>query len=236
MCLVSYVPIGKNDFCISSNRDESPSRATTQIQEEKLELDTIFYPADIKGGSWIIASWSKRSICLLNGAFVNHRYKGNYKYSRGILMKQFFEYDTSADFIQKISLDGIEPFTMIIRDHKNLFELRWDDHLKHVKILDIHKPYVWSSCTLYSEDAISRRESWFMDNLNNTEKLNAQSIINIHKSGGIKDRANGFLMNREDRVRTISISQILSVGLNYKLIHIPIEIEKQNPIIKEIHD
>lgn len=236
MCLVSYVPLSGNDYCISSNRDESPYRAAYQVQEESTESDKIFYPADTKGGSWIIASFSKRSICLLNGAFSNHKYKGNYKYSRGILMKQFFDYKDAPDFIENISLHGIEPFTMIIRDDKLLFELRWDEYIKHIKTLDTSESYVWSSCTLYNDEAVERRSEWFNDKLKKLDLVSAESIIDIHKTGGKNDRSNGFLMNREDRVRTISISQISSVNLQYKLTHIPLEDESHDPIVKYIHD
>jgi len=70
MCLVSYIPLAGNQFCITSNRDEAPARAAYAIQEEKIGEETIYYPADTKGGSWIVVSASGRAICLLNGGWV----------------------------------------------------------------------------------------------------------------------------------------------------------------------
>ncbi len=229
MCLVSYIPLGENQFCITSNRDEAPARAAYAIQTEQLGSETIYYPADTKGGSWIIVSDKGRSICLLNGAFDKHERNLPYRLSRGVIMKQYFEYVTAVDFLEQINLNGIEPFTMVIADADYLFELRWDEEVKHIKTLDRTTSYVWSSCTLYDDEAIKQRSEWFHQELEKTTAHSPTTIVDIHKVGGAKDRSIGFLMNWDDRVRTISISQI-KIADSIELLHIPLEDTTVDPI------
>jgi uncharacterized protein with NRDE domain len=234
MCLVSYIPIGNNHFCITSNRDEAPARAAYDVQTEKVGEETIYYPADTKGGSWIIVSDKGRAICLLNGAFVKHKRNLPYRQSRGVVMKQYFQYDSAPDFLEQINLNGIEPFTMVIADQQYLFELRWDEEVKHIKTLDRAEAYVWSSCTLYGNEAIRQRSVWFYKELNKVERHSPETIVNIHRAGGEKDRSIGFLMNWDDQVRTISISQIKSSN-SLELLHIPLEAQTLEPIHKLIY-
>ena len=144
-------------------------------------------------------------------------------------MKQYFEYDNAVDFLEQINLNGIEPFTMVIADATYLFELRWDEEVKHIKTLDRATAYVWSSCTLYDDKAIEQRREWFHQELDKTATHSPTSIVDIHKVGGAKDRSIGFLMNWDDRVRTISISQI-KIADSIELLHIPLEDTTVDPI------
>jgi len=67
-----------------------------------------------------------------------------------------------------------------------------------------------------------------------SDTINPESIVNVHKAGGEKDRSIGFLMNWDDRVRTISISQIHSAAES-RLLHIPLEDTSVEPISKIIN-
>lgn len=234
MCLVSYIPLSGNEYCITSNRDEAPARAAHQIQEEAIGEHKIFYPADTLGGSWIVSSENKRSVCLLNGAFKRHERRLPYRMSRGVMMKEFFQYPNAVDFLEDFDFRRIEPFTMVIAEPKYLFEFRWDGEIKHIQSLQRDQSYVWSSCTLYDDDAIEKRKNWFREELDNIDNLSPELIVNIHKAGGEKDRSIGFLMNWDDRVRTISISQIHSSDQS-KLLHIPLEDTSVEPISKNIY-
>lgn len=229
MCLVSYIPLDDHNYCITSNRDEAPARAAYQIMEETLNGQSIYYPADTLGGSWIIRSSSRRSICLLNGAFVRHERQLPYRLSRGVMMKQFFDYENAVDFLEQYDFNRIEPFTMVIAEPKYLFELRWDGEIKHIKQLSRSDIYVWSSCTLYLDDAIAQRKDWFFNEIQKVGTLNPSKIIQVHMAGGEKDRSIGFLMNWGDRVRTISISQIIDQPIS-ELLHIPLEDKSVEPI------
>jgi len=234
MCLVSYIPLPGNEYCITSNRDETPARAAYNIQEEKIGDVKVYYPADTLGGSWIISADNKRSVCLLNGAFIRHERQLPYRMSRGLVMKEFFEYSTAVDFLEQFDCRRIEPFTMLIAEPNYLFELRWDAEIKHITTLNRDQFYVWSSCTLYDASAIEKRKQWFTEELEQCENLNPDTIVNIHMAGGEKDRSIGFLMNWEDRVRTISISQIYS-GSKPSLLHIPLEDTSVEPIRQNIY-
>lgn len=234
MCLVSYIPLENNNYCITSNRDEAPVRAAYQIMQEQVNAQTIYYPADTLGGSWIIRSSSRRSICLLNGAFDRHERQLPYRLSRGLVMKQFFEYENAVDFLEAYDLHRIEPFTMVIAEPNYLFELRWDGEVKHINSLARSEIYVWSSCTLYSKDAIARRKEWFFTEIAQAGELSPSKIVQVHMAGGEKDRSIGFLMNWGDRVRTISISQITDQPVS-ELLHIPLEDKTVEPIRQIIH-
>lgn len=234
MCLVSYIPLSGNEYCITSNRDEAPARAAYQIQEETIGDNKIYYPADTLGGSWIVSSENKRSICLLNGAFKRHERQLPYRMSRGVMMKEFFKFSDAVDFLENFDFRRIEPFTMVIAEPNYLFEFRWDGEIKHIKSLQRDQSYVWSSCTLYNDSAIEKRKKWFTEELSQIDNLSPELIVNIHKAGGEKDRSIGFLMNWDDRVRTISISQIHS-SEESRLLHIPLEDTSVDPISKNIY-
>ncbi len=229
MCLVSYIPLADGNYCITSNRDEAPARAAYQIQKEEVNGRYIYYPADTLGGSWIIRSSTMRSICLLNGAFTKHERQLPYRLSRGLMMKDYFGFDTAVDFLEDYDFNPIEPFTTVIAEPKYLFEFRWDGVLKHIKELSRTEVHVWSSCTLYSDDAIAQRKQWFYEEISKSDELNPTKIVDIHMAGGEKDRSIGFLMNWGDRVRTISISQIISQPTS-ELLHIPLEDKTVEPI------
>ena len=71
MCTVTYIPIGKSDFILTSSRDIPFAREKAEhpqkVQEDGVDL---WYPKDGKaGGTWIGVSAKKRLICLLNGGF-----------------------------------------------------------------------------------------------------------------------------------------------------------------------
>lgn len=219
MCLVSYVSLGEGGYCISSNRDEFLDRATAEIVQSQINGQQVYCPIDVKGGSWIFTSDSGRSICLLNGAFANHQRQLPYRMSRGLIMKAFFEYEDAVGFLHQIDLNNIEPFTMIIREPERLLEFRWDGSLKHILRLDTQRHYVWSSCTLYEPDMIAQRELWFDELINAAPALTSEVVKQIHQSGGRGNPAIGFLMNRRDIVKTISISQIIHQEAQHELQH-----------------
>ena len=207
MCLVSYIPT-KDGFVFSSNRDEVPERNAMNIRTEIIKNKTIFYPADVKGGSWIFTSDHGDIICLLNGAHVAHERRSHYRLSRGLMLKAYFSYASPVDFIQYFNFEGIEPFTCVIVSPRYFFEFIWDGQVKYVKVLDPQKSFNWSSCTLYSPEVQKERSSWFEQALTIHPTLNQLSIEIIHLTQQ-KDRIeDAFVMDREGIVQTISLTQI----------------------------
>jgi len=215
MCLVSYIPT-KTGFILSSNRDETPLRADTELTLEKVKDKQVIHPLDEKGGSWIYLSGAGTCICVLNGAFNIHKRLLPYRLSRGLMMRSYFSFENTAAFLKDFDFQGIEPFTMIIKDHKGLYEFRWDAQYKHIQILDSLKSYVWSSCTLYTEDMQIERENKFYSMLKPDAEL--EDIQQVHLTGSVDDPENDFVMNRENRVATISHTNAVVDGRSRKMI------------------
>lgn len=207
MCLVSYIPIASG-YVISSNRDESPNRQETPLKKVDSNSQTLIYPEDLKGGTWIATSDQMRSVCILNGAFIKHKRKPTYRLSRGIMLLEYFNHKNLAHFLSEFDLSDIEPFTLVIRESQALYELRWDGAKKHIERLSISQVHIWSSATLYDEMTINLRKSMFTSMLEKQEDYTLPYIQDVHLNGKIGDPAQDFVMNRDDRVATISHSNL----------------------------
>lgn len=222
MCTVTYLPY-RDGFILTHNRDEAPTRSPNHISREKRGRDTLIFPKDTKaGGAWIGASGGGRIACVLNGAFLKHQHRPPYRRSRGLVLLDFFESPEPDHFIEHYDLDGIEPFTFLYFTTERVTELRWDGALRHRKDLPVAKPHFWCSATLYPPPMQARREHVFHDWLNT--HFNPPSIIRrpppatsrlpsaihrLHFTGSVGDPENDYVMNREGRVRTVSITQIV---------------------------
>jgi hypothetical protein len=207
MCLVSYIPL-KDGYLISSNRDESPDRASTPLILDNNYLTPLYYPRDQKGGSWLVTAENGRTVCVLNGAFVRHKRKSSYRLSRGIMSKSYFNYNHTEEFLHKYDFTDIEPFTMVIKDENGVYEFRWDGTYKYIEILDPHTLHLWSSCTLYEDLMIEKRKNVFTQMYNNLQQNPSALIREIHLTGTVGDSENNFVMNRDNRVATISHSYV----------------------------
>ena len=212
MCTLSFIPISDADFILTTNRDEDPNRVAISPQKYLHNGLELFYPKDSKAnGSWIISNCIDTSLCLLNGAFEKHQRQLNYRQSRGLMLLDFFQYSKLKDFVDNYQFEGIEAFTLVIVENKDgvqLTELVWDEEKLHVKELPTDKAHIWSSTTLYTNSMKSEREQWFWDWLRNEKQINLSSILNFHKTGGKDNLEYGLFMNRRNRVRTVSITQI----------------------------
>jgi hypothetical protein len=124
-------------------------------------------------------------------------------------MKDFFKYNDAIEFFDKVDLYNIEPFTMIIFDRNRLFELVWDGMVKNVNELDKNKMHVWSSSTLYTPELQQLRRKWFHDWFEAMPELSLENIMALHRNGGKEDPKNGYIMNRDNRVCTVSITHII---------------------------
>lgn len=226
MCLVSFIPL-PDGYILSSNRDELTSRAAVMLANESAGENSITFPADIKGGSWIIMSNLKRVICILNGAFKNHKRHLPYRLSRGIMMKQFFEYSAAVDFFEQFNFDGIEPFTMVIIEETNLYEFRWDANSKYIKTLEPKNIHVWSSCTLYDEEEQQKRSDMLLQQL---EKIDLNNHIQLKQIHILKDGPNdGLFIQRTDGVETVSHTQVIKSAESIQMNHYDL---LQNRVLK----
>ena len=179
MCTVTIIPKGKNDFVLTSNRDEAPSRISLAPDFYDVDNTTLLFPKDeLSGGTWIGVSEKNRLICVLNGGFENHERKVNYRMSRGVVAKDFMVAESILKTIETYNFEDIEPFTIVIADWNDalkFYELVWDGNEKHFIELPL-EPKIWSSCTLYNEVMRKERLQWF-ENFKTENTLNGMKIM-----------------------------------------------------------
>ena len=215
MCTLTYLPLENDHFIITTNRDEStlrPAALAPQILQRA--SGSILCPIDGKAkGTWVAASETGVTACLLNGAFEKHTPTGNYRMSRGKVVLEVFDYECIDTFIEAYNLENIEPFTLVLlesKQHLQLTELRWDGSQKYVQVLDAGIPHLWASATLYAPEVIAKRKQWFAAWLSRTPEFTQENIVHFHKTAGEGDPENDLLMQRGQQLRTVSITSVLS--------------------------
>jgi hypothetical protein len=210
MCTVSYVPLGSGNYILTSNRDEDPERVTLEPGKETTIVDTgeIICPKDSKaGGSWIAMSTDGRVACLLNGAFKKHHHNPPYSRSRGLVVMEYFSSESAIQFHNKVNLQGVENFTLLMLENGMVYEFRWDGEEKFFQLKDETDPHIWSSCTLYDEDTAADKEFKFMDWIEEQDKVTPKDIVHFH---GYQN-PDGFLLDLP-MVKTVSITCIFMNG------------------------
>lgn len=220
MCTVTYIPQHGHRFILTSNRDEAPHRSPQNITRTNLHGLQLLFPKDAgAGGTWIAAADDGRVVCLLNGAFEKHKHQPPYRRSRGIMVLDYFKYDSPETFCEQYDFTGMEPFTFIMAGQNAVHELRWDEEQAHTKKLDPNGYYIWSSATLYTPEIRQKREGWFADWLTERGDFSLKAINEFHKNGGKEDDWNGFIMNRMEVVRTVSITNVVQSEGNMEMIY-----------------
>lgn len=221
MCFVTYIPQNQG-FILTSNRDEHAERPKALPPKKYLiEGQPVFYPKDaLAGGSWI-ASSGAFTICLLNGALVNHVPQPPYRQSRGLVVLDFFKTGDVNRFIVDYQFTGIEPFTLVVVEQKqqpSLHQIRWDGQQLHPQHLDARQAFAWSSVTLYNPDTVQERARWFEAWQAAHLDFTGNQVIDFHLSGGNGDPRNGLIINRNNELITVSVTQI-ERSTQYFLLH-----------------
>ena len=213
MCTVTYYPT-PSGYILTHNRDEAPTRSPNHISRAPTALsDTLLFPRDTKaGGAWIVTTHSGRTACLLNGAFSKHVHQPPYRRSRGLMLLDFFETENPNAFFTEYDLTGIEPFTFLLFETGRVTELRWDGEMRHLKNIAPDATSFWCSATLYPPEMQVTREqvfqNWRTHYKEDPEHLPA-ALLQLHQTGSVGDLENDFIMNRGNRVRTVSITQVI---------------------------
>ena len=209
MCTVTLIPKGKNDFVLTSNRDEAPNRVSLAPEVYSIQNTKLLFPKDeMSGGTWIGISEKNRLICVLNGGNEKHDRKPEYRLSRGVVAKDFMLSDNIETAIDTYNLHDIEPFTIVIVDWNTtlrFFELVWNGNEKQCTELPL-EPKIWSSSTLYTNEMKKERLQWF-EGFKNKNVLTANSLMQFHKTAGHNNDDYGVVMNR-GFVKTTSITQV----------------------------
>jgi len=223
MCTVTYIPTTKG-FVFTSNRDEQPKRVTLSPAYYKESKMGLFYPKDkVAGGTWIGVAEQKRLVCLLNGGFVYHDPKVKFANSRGVVVTTIL---TSLDLksaLYGVDLENVAPFTLIVVDWANAnkaYELVWCKNVRHVTELDVKKPYIWSSSTLYTDEVKAERKEWFAKEVLSEADNKKSTVLSFHKNELLGTVETSPKMKREI-VETISTTMV---------------IKEDNEISMEYHD
>jgi len=210
MCTVTYIPTNDKYF-ISSNRDEkySRKRAIAPIVYEINRKKLIFPKDGDAGGSWIALHENGNAAVLLNGAFEKHTPVPPYRKSRGKIFLNIMAVERPVRYFHQLDLCQIEPFTLVLLEKDSLYECRWDGNDKHYQQLKRHRPYIWSSATLYEKSIVEKREQWFAAFLNRNPHPTQNDILEFHRFTGDGDTHNDLLMERDGVYATVSITSML---------------------------
>jgi uncharacterized protein with NRDE domain len=207
MCTVSFTYKGGKDFILISNRDEAVTRKTMSPKIYSEDNISMIYPKDeVAGGTWVGTSSKNRTLCILNGAFVNHKKKLTYKKSRGIIVKELLKVDDVFSAIESYDFKDIEPFTLLIVDWNSvlkLIELVWDGNKKQINDLPLTSR-IWSSSTLYNSEMKMFRKKWFQEYLIQNGS-SSDELLNFHQFYGVGDPMLDLKIDR-GLLKTVSIS------------------------------
>jgi hypothetical protein len=215
MCTVSFVPL-KDGFCITSNRDESINREKA-IPPSKYTINNkeIHFPKDPRAGGTWFAHDSKSCIVLLNGAIEKHIPKIKYRKSRGLIVLDLISVENPLEEWTTIDLKDIEPFTIILFSAQRLYQLQWNEIEKSTTEFDATQNHIWSSATLYEKEIRDERANWFKDFISTEEQLNNEKLLKFHQFTKGENKEYGLQINRNDNLKTISITQCIISNNNF---------------------
>lgn len=229
MCTVTFIPFA-DTYYITSNRDESPLRKSKGLTSvHPPDKHVVHFPLDEEsGGSWIAMADSGKVGCLLNGAFEPFISNPPYRQSRGrVVLDAVMELDTEA-FLAYYHLDGIAPFTLLLYEDKKFIQVIWDGAEKIVSALAL-TPQIWSSVTLYPEHVRKARKDLFDQWISRQQSISRESIISFHQMQP-GDPVNDFVMNRNEIVKTLSITSVALHPTSASLLHYDLDNNMQEEI------
>jgi hypothetical protein len=209
MCTVTFIPTGRR-FFLTSSRDEQDGRPLAAFPTVyEIKGRKILFPKDPQaGGSWAAVNENGCMTVLLNGAIRAHLSEPPYRKSRGLILLDLIAESSPASAFEHADFRGIEPFTVVLFEDKNLYSGKWDGRMKWLETLNSNKAHIWSSVTLYDQAAIVKREDWFNLWLSENPYPGTLDILHFHQKGGDGNPFNDILMNREGKIFTNSISSI----------------------------
>jgi uncharacterized protein with NRDE domain len=223
MCTLTYIPKQDNGFLLTSNRDESVFRLPAlQPLIYTHNGISVMYPKDTQaGGTWLAISENGFTLCLLNGAFVKHTHNPPYKHSRGLVVTDFFNYQDVTAFVKQYDFTGLEPFTLIIiaSGAQQIHEIRWDGAYLHYTTKNAAQPQIWSSASLYDAKVVLERVKWFEQFLSSNPNPTPDDMLRFHHFGGGENGQNSVLMNRNNILKTISITSVEHLYMHAKVHH-----------------
>jgi hypothetical protein len=227
MCTVSFV-CTNDKVIITSNRDEQVIRPSAIAPKNyTLNGKNIIYPKDPKaGGTWYVVDEKGTVLVLLNGADEKHQLQLPYRKSRGLIVLEMISNTSPILHWKEIDLEKIEPFTLVLYQDKQLFQLRWNGLEKVTLSLEVNKNYVWSSSTLYSKAIREQRASWFYNFTNLNPEVTDKKMLYFHQHTENENNDHGLVINRNNEMKTLSITQTVIDKNKVIIKHLDLILEK----------
>ena len=220
MCTVSFVQTN-DTIIITSNRDEKTLRPSAIPPRSYIvNGKNLIFPKDPKaGGTWFVANAYGVILVLLNGADEKHEVLLPYRKSRGLIVLDMISSLSPKDFWSEIDLENIEPFTLVLFQDDALFQLRWNGKQKETITLDVNKNHIWSSATLYSSLIQEKRDEWFHTFMDQNPEISESKMHDFHRYTEEENDENGLVINRNDEMKTLSITQAVVKEKKVRILH-----------------
>lgn len=207
MCTVSFV-CSNRKIIITSNRDEQLVRPAIAPQNYAVNNKNLCFPKDPKaGGTWYAVDENANVLVLLNGADEKHEWNPPYRSSRGLIVLDLLGSDSAIQSWETIDLDNIEPFTLVLFQDQQLYQLRWNGKQKETTQLDATQNHIWSSATLYSKPIREQRAQWFTTFLDTKPQVTETEMFQFHRYTETDNHEHGLVINRNNKLKTLSITQ-----------------------------
>ena len=95
--------------------------------------------------------------------------------------------------------------------------------------LNANENYIWSSSTLYSQNVRRQRAKWFTEFIENNSSLNEESMMHFHRYTMSENTEFGLVINRNDLLKTLSITQMVIENNRLSLTHVDLQNEEIFP-------
>jgi uncharacterized protein with NRDE domain len=207
MCTVSFV-CSNRKIIITSNRDEQLVRPAIAPQNYAVNNKNLCFPKDPKaGGTWYAVDENANVLVLLNGAEEKHEWNPPYRRSRGLIVLDLLGSHSAIQSWETIDLDNIEPFTLVLYQDQQLYQLRWNGKQKETTQLDATQNHIWSSATLYTKPIREQRAHWFTTFLDTKPQVTETEMFQFHRYTETDNHEHGLVINRNNKLKTLSITQ-----------------------------
>jgi len=113
-----------------------------------------------------------------------------------------------SEFYNEYDFNGLEPFTLLIIENDQLFELIVNQSSVRLRELDCKKPYMYSSSTLYGtaimEDRILTFYQWYYKR----ENITQEDVLLFHQKFLYKDEKEKPENQTNNILNTVSITSV----------------------------
>lgn len=237
MCTLTYWP-AQDGFAMMSSRDEAPLRGQMVAPQYDNALAAA-YPVDSRsGGTWFLTAHAGRTVNILNGGFEKHIRKESYRHSRGWVPLHFQVYETVAAFVQDYDFQDLEPFTLVVASHleNKVEDVVWDGAQVFHRVYNPTEPMIWSSATLYNQEARALRRQWFQEFYEQkstsvyTTDQKMKALKEFHETGGAQheNAAWRLMMQHEKGICTVAHTGVEYSNDSWRLYYHDLVAEVEN--------